>query len=63
MSPDSALSPPPADARAGYGDGFEMEILVLMGSDFHIRSAQAIQEQLEPLGITVTVSRFHMPLA
>ncbi|MCV0384676.1 MAG: hypothetical protein K5799_14725 [Erythrobacter sp.] len=41
---------------AGYGDGFEMEILVLMGSDFHIRSAQAIQEQLEPLGITVTVT-------
>lgn len=41
---------------AGYGDGFEMEILVLMGSDFHIRTAQAIQEQLEPLGVTVTVS-------
>ncbi|HET9879824.1 MAG TPA: ABC transporter substrate-binding protein [Candidatus Limnocylindria bacterium] len=42
--------------EAGYGDGFEMEIIALIGSDFHIRTAQAIQSQLEPLGITVTVT-------
>lgn len=42
--------------EAGVGDGFEMEILVLVGSDFHIRTAQVVQSQLEPLGITVSIS-------
>src|SRR5690606_17463302 len=42
--------------EAGVGDGFDMEILVLVGSDFHIRTAQVIQSQLEPLGINVTVT-------
>lgn len=42
--------------EAGVGDGFDMEILVLVGSDFHIRTAQVIQSQLEPLGINVTVN-------
>lgn len=41
---------------AGVGDGFDMEILVLVGSDFHIRTAQVIQSQLEPLGINITVT-------
>lgn len=42
--------------EAGVGDGFDLEILTLVGSDFHIRTAQVIQSQLEPLGINVTVS-------
>ena len=42
--------------EAGYADGFPMEILALVGSDFHIRSAQAVQQQLKPLGIEVTVT-------
>ncbi|HEX6947122.1 MAG TPA: ABC transporter substrate-binding protein [Acidimicrobiia bacterium] len=42
--------------EAGVGNGFDMEILVLVGSDFHIRTAQVIQSQLEPLGINVTVT-------
>jgi peptide/nickel transport system substrate-binding protein len=43
-------------AEAGHPDGFPMEILALVGSDFHIRSAQAVQQQLKPLGIEVTVT-------
>ena len=43
-------------ADAGLADGFPMEILVLSGSDFHIRSAQAAQQQLKAVGIDVTVT-------
>lgn len=43
-------------AEAGKSAGFPMEIMVLIGSDFHIRSAQAVQQQLQPLGIQVQVS-------
>ena len=43
-------------ADAGLSAGFPMEIMVLNGSDFHIRSAQAIQQQLQPLGIQVKVT-------
>lgn len=42
-------------ADAGVASGFKMEIVTLVGSNFHIRSAQAIQQQLKPLGIEVEV--------
>ena len=40
-------------ADAGYADGFKFTLLALTGSDFHILSAQTIQQQLKPLKITV----------
>lgn len=43
-------------AEAGQAAGFPLEILVLSGSDFHVRTGQAVQQQLQPLGITVKVT-------
>ena len=42
-------------ADAGFANGFEFTILVLTGSDFHILTAQTIQQQLKALKITVKV--------
>ena len=42
-------------ADAGFANGFEFTILALTGSDFHILTAQTIQQQLKALKITVKV--------
>jgi peptide/nickel transport system substrate-binding protein len=42
-------------ADAGKPAGFKMEIMTLTGSNFHIRTAQAIQQQLKPINIEVDV--------
>jgi len=42
-------------ADAGKADGFRFTILALTGSDFHILTAQTIQQQLRQLKITVDV--------
>lgn len=43
-------------ADAGVPDGFKFTINALTGWDFQIRTAQAIQQQLKPLGIDVNVN-------
>lgn len=43
-------------AETSHAAGFPMEIMVLSGSDFHVRTGQAVQQQLQPLGITVKVT-------
>jgi peptide/nickel transport system substrate-binding protein len=41
--------------EAGYGDGFPMKVFVVSGFDFQTRTAEAIQQQLSPLGIEVSI--------
>lgn len=41
---------------AGLASGFDMTIITLVGSNFHIRSAQAIQQQLKALNINVNIN-------
>lgn len=41
--------------EAGYGDGFEMEIMTAIGFDETLRGAQVVQQQLEEIGIDVTI--------
>jgi peptide/nickel transport system substrate-binding protein len=41
--------------EAGYGDGFPMQVYVVSGFDFQTRTAEAIQQQLSPLGIEVSI--------
>lgn len=43
-------------AEAGLAEGFDMTIMTLVGSNFHIRSAQAIQQQLQEIGVTVEIN-------
>lgn len=42
--------------EAGLANGFKMTIMTLVGSNFHIRSAQAIQQQLKDLNIEVEIN-------
>jgi ABC-type transport system substrate-binding protein len=41
--------------EAGHPDGFSFTMLVVAGFEFQTRHAQAIQEQLEPLGIEAEI--------
>ncbi len=40
---------------AGYGDGFEMEIMTAIGFDETLRGAQVVQQQLAEIGIDVSI--------
>lgn len=42
-------------AEAGYGDGFDMEIMTAIGFDETLRGAQVVQQQLAEVGINVTI--------
>jgi peptide/nickel transport system substrate-binding protein len=41
--------------EAGYGDGFEMEMMTAIGFDETLRGAQVVQQQLVEVGIDVTI--------
>jgi peptide/nickel transport system substrate-binding protein len=41
--------------EAGYENGFSMTVYVVSGFDFQTRTAEAIQQQLRPLGIEVSI--------
>lgn len=41
--------------EAGYPEGFSFTMLVIAGFEFQTRHAQAIQQQLEPLGIDANI--------
>lgn len=44
-------------AEAGYPDGFDMEIMPVIGFEETIRGAQVVQQQLAEVGINVTVAQ------
>lgn len=44
-------------ADAGYPDGFDMEIMPVIGFEETIRGAQVVQQQLAEVGINVTVAQ------
>ncbi|WP_276949200.1 ABC transporter substrate-binding protein [Acetatifactor muris] len=42
-------------ADAGYADGFDMEIAIVSGYEFHMQTGEVIVEQLKKVGINATI--------
>ena len=42
-------------ADAGYADGFDMEIAIVSGYEFHMQTGEVIVEQLKQVGINATI--------